>query len=626
MLIALVGLNANAAIYLVGNAPLGEGWDPSKGIEMTDNNDGTYSFTTTINGTVWFCFADGLGSNNGDWDNFNQNFRFGPQKNGANEIINVGTWTATQKQGNGNGSYQFEGTGGEYVVTFDLTNMQFKIEGYVAPIVYDVYSVAGTPASIFGAEWSETNTETEMTLVNGLYTWTKEGVELANGTNIQFKVVGNHDWGHAWPGSNYSYDITESGTYDLAFTFDAEAQEVGFTATKVADGPAVDDYYIVAGTENLFGSNWNEKDSLNLMTEGENGIFTWTKEGFEATAGTEVEFKVVANGNWNTCWPLSDENGDNNWWYQFTQDGTYDIVITFNEETKDINMTATKQGEEPPVEMIYTVVGPETIFGSDWDETDQENDMVKGQDGIYTWTKSDVALYGNFEFKVVGNHDYEIYEWPIGMNNWVANVAEDGLYTILITFDPEAADADRITCTLTKTGDVEPIEHVYTVAGTENLFGSNWDTNDEANNMVKNENGIYVWTKNGVEFAEAVNIQFKVVQDHAWTYAWPSSNWNADLEAGKYNIVITFDPTADDMNKVTFTATPVVDPAYIRGDVNMDETVSIGDVTALIDYLLTQDATGVNLDAADCNLDEGVTIGDVTALIDFLLTNEWPAE
>ena len=63
--------------------------------------------------------------------------------------------------------------------------------------------------------------------------------------------------------------------------------------------------------------------------------------------------------------------------------------------------------------------------------------------------------------------------------------------------------------------------------------------------------------------------------------------------------------------------------AGLRGDVNSDNNVSIGDVTALIDYLLSGDATGINLAAADCNLDNGVSIGDVTALIDYLLAGSW---
>ena len=60
-----------------------------------------------------------------------------------------------------------------------------------------------------------------------------------------------------------------------------------------------------------------------------------------------------------------------------------------------------------------------------------------------------------------------------------------------------------------------------------------------------------------------------------------------------------------------------------RGDVNGDNNVSIADVTALIDYLLSGDASSVNLGAADCNQDNSVSIADVTALIDYLLSGTW---
>lgn len=64
-------------------------------------------------------------------------------------------------------------------------------------------------------------------------------------------------------------------------------------------------------------------------------------------------------------------------------------------------------------------------------------------------------------------------------------------------------------------------------------------------------------------------------------------------------------------------------PAATRGDVNGDGNVSIADVTALIDYLLSNNASGVNVAAADCNGDNNVSIADVTALIDFLLGGSW---
>ena len=60
-----------------------------------------------------------------------------------------------------------------------------------------------------------------------------------------------------------------------------------------------------------------------------------------------------------------------------------------------------------------------------------------------------------------------------------------------------------------------------------------------------------------------------------------------------------------------------------RGDVNGDGSVNIADVTSLIDYLLSGNASGVNIDAADCNQDSSVNISDVTSLIDYLLSGTW---
>ena len=63
--------------------------------------------------------------------------------------------------------------------------------------------------------------------------------------------------------------------------------------------------------------------------------------------------------------------------------------------------------------------------------------------------------------------------------------------------------------------------------------------------------------------------------------------------------------------------------AGLRGDVNGDGSVNISDVTALIDYLLSGNASGINLSGADCNQDSSVNISDVTSLIDYLLSGTW---
>ena len=77
------------------------------------------------------------------------------------------------------------------------------------------------------------------------------------------------------------------------------------------------------------------------------------------------------------------------------------------------------------------------------------------------------------------------------------------------------------------------------------------------------------------------------------------------------------------MPKVDFTYQKGEVPAGKRGDVNKDNNVTIADVTALIDYLLSGDGTNIDVKAADCNVDNNVTIADVTALIDYLLGGNW---
>ena len=235
-------------------------------------------------------------------------------------------------------------------------------------------------------------------------------------------------------------------------------------------------------------------------------------------------------------------------------DCNMDGSINISDVTSLINFMMS--GSWPVPEMVYTVAGTESVFGSDWDPADENNNMVKGADGVYTLTKTGVNVTDNFEFKIVGNHDWGVYEYPVGMgNNHVVEVAEEGVYTIVITFKPEVEEGeDHITCTLTKTGE---IEHVYTVVGTYNLFGEDWDLNCEQNNMVKGDDGIYRLNKAGW-FQEGADIRFKVVQDHSYTHSWPAEDFQIGVyKTGAFNFEIVFNPYNNDEDKVHVVITEI---------------------------------------------------------------------
>lgn len=60
---------------------------------------------------------------------------------------------------------------------------------------------------------------------------------------------------------------------------------------------------------------------------------------------------------------------------------------------------------------------------------------------------------------------------------------------------------------------------------------------------------------------------------------------------------------------------------YIPGDANGDGKVSIADAVAVIDYILSDGATPLVIEAADMNGDGKISIADAVAIIDYILNN-----
>ena len=261
----MLAFSSQAAYYIVGNVPFGN-WDPGNGVQMNDNGDGTYSFTATISGTIWFVFASGLDSS---WDVFNSQYRYGPS--GSDLEVGTGQWYETPQ--GGDKSYRFTGSGSDYVFTFNPIIKRFKIDGYVAPIVFETYTVAGTPSSVFGSEWDPSNAVNDMIKQeDGTYALTKYNCELA-GDELSFKVVGNRDWGFAWPDENVIVQVDGPGLYDVTFTYNPENNEVNYSYVRSGDfDPRTGELYILGEVN---GNGWDPSVGIQMDTEDEN-IFTAT--------------------------------------------------------------------------------------------------------------------------------------------------------------------------------------------------------------------------------------------------------------------------------------------------------------------------------------------------------------
>lgn len=279
-MMVMLAFSSQAAFYLVGEAPFGNGWDPSNGLEMTELNDEGLPFVKgTVNGTIYFVLADNLAAA-GDWATFNSEYRIGPT--GGNEEVTVGAWISTQKAGGDNGAYKFTGTGSEYVLTYNPYIKKFRIDGYVAPIVIDTYTVAGTPASIFGTEWDPSISDNDMIKKeDGTYELVKYNCQLA-ADELAFKVVGNRDWGFAWPDVNYVVAVEEPGLYTVTFTFNPDTKEVYATAEPSGSfDPTTGELYILGEVN---GNGWDPSVGVKMDTEDGN-IFT----GKITTAGQNVD-------------------------------------------------------------------------------------------------------------------------------------------------------------------------------------------------------------------------------------------------------------------------------------------------------------------------------------------------
>lgn len=143
----------------------------------------------------------------------------------------------------------------------------------------------------------------------------------------------------------------------------------------------------------------------------------------------------------------------------------------YNEQTSAqyIKPSLYKEVSSTP-QTYYTVAGSsETAFGTVWKPEDKANDMKLQADGSYKWEKTGLELAaGTIEFKVCENHAWDV-AYP--SDNYQLSIAESGVYTITITYEP--ANENKVSAVATKTGNVVIIP---TIAMHGNFTGDWADT------------------------------------------------------------------------------------------------------------------------------------------------------
>ena len=659
MMIALIGLNANAAMYLVGDGPLG-GWSPNGGLEMTDDGTGIYTYDLDVpagdgNLVIYFVFADNRADAN-DWTTFNGNYRIGPTN--GNEDVTLEEWKTTQKAGGDHGAYKVEVKKGEKCTfTYDDNEKKFKVGGYVAPIEFTSFTVAGNDVTIFGTEWDPSNTANDMTLdaTDGLYKLVKNNVVI-NASTLEYKVVANHEWGHEWGnnGQNQTYVFNENGTYNLIFKFNLETKEVSLDAEKVQDGPAIDPYtgnlYIVGQVND---NGWDPSKGIAMLTEDED-TFTLSNAQILDSGNGYGYFSFMSElGTDPLSWPANGyrigaaEDGTEAVLDQFVDMGGFGTIGAFMVEPGYYNITVVLsagdhgqlkltagQAPEPTVDDVY-IIGDVNNYA--WDPT--QGVKMTYNEGIYTaqitTQNQENKEVGYFEFTkkladvesetpwddiasfrfgpVCEGDDWVMTEELLGVECDLALTGQshsiaipEGTWTVTV-------DLEHAKFTINGTWPVdtvvpEPYDGDVYIMGEVNDNGG-WFTNKGVKMTRDAENNVYTATITTAGENEGYSY-FSFTKQ----LAEGETDWDA-IAPYRFGAVTDGNPFLVTEELLGDTLALVYDPDprafQIQGG-KWDLTLSVDNMELIIKKVSSL--------RGDVNMDGFVRIDDVTALIDYLLS------
>ena len=247
------------------------------------------------------------------------------------------------------------------------------------------YTVVGGSAALFTESWNPALAVNDLTKVEeGIYTITFENKALIAG-NIEYKIVQDHSWAVSYPQvGNTSFNIPETGNYDVTFTLDL-SKETPYSVVATKKGEAViDDVAQLAGTFN----DWTKAD---MTLSGDKSKASITLD----LAKGSYDFKVVINDGWhgdghaftrenNTLEGLELNTAD----MSITTDVKGEYTFTWTFATKTLVITY------PALPKFY-ITGSESLVG---EELAWKGDAVLATEDSYTFKN---LAAGKYQLKVV---------------------------------------------------------------------------------------------------------------------------------------------------------------------------------------------------------------------------------
>ena len=255
---------------------------------------------------------------------------------------------------------------------------------------------------------------------------------------------------------------------------------------------------------------------------------------------------------------------------------------------------------------VWTAAGSSTLFGSHWDATDTNNDLSDKGNGIWELTKTDCILEQNvkYELKVLKNHNWA-ESYP--QTNYVFTVEETGTYNVTIQFNENTYEVGVIT---KKTGDAVIGEKTWTVAGSPEILGKDWDETATENDMIKQEDNVtYILTKTDLTLALGT-YKYKICANHGWSENYgddtdPEGNASIYIAAdGIYDLTFTFNTDTHEVSCVpTRKADAIIEKIWsVAGNEGLfetawDEQSTANEMTKQENYIYVLVKKGISLNA-----------------------------